>query len=102
HRGNGGWRPSAIVARPRRAVVRWDHPRNKGQADRVAKLQGSLLRPAVYHSRGEPTRAAWLWCSQSAMLLAQLSAVDMPSGRSTGEPNPKGQPQKQQPHADVL
>ncbi len=31
-----------------------------------------------------------------------FSAVDMPSGRSTGELDPKGQAQRQQPHADVL
>ena len=35
-RKRGGWRPSGIVARPRRAVVRWDHPRNKSQRKEYA------------------------------------------------------------------
>ncbi len=57
-RGNGGSRPSGSTAKPRPAVVRWDHPRNKAPADRVAKPRALTTGQAPLSRRAHPHRLA--------------------------------------------
>ena len=100
HHGNGGWRRSGIVAKPKAKAF---FGTTRGIGPNVRSCETPRFSGAtVDDSRGEPSQAARLRSRLNADGHAQASIVGMASSRPSGELSPEYQPQQKQPHADVL